>query len=110
MTLELSHPADAQSDSSLVTWISPDRGLWVASRGGEYLGMIERSDNRYFPTDAKGRSVGTFDDFTAAQIAIDHDDLSFDYDRRERIITRITIGLAAFSALGITYALGFMQR
>jgi len=110
VTLELSHPADAQPESSLVSWMSPDRGLWVASRGGEYLGMVERRDNRYFPTDAKGRSVGSYEDFTAAQIAIDHDNLTVDLDRRERIITRITIGLAAFSALGITYALGFMQR
>jgi len=110
MTLELSHPADAQSVSSLVTWISPDRGLWVASRGGEYLGMIERRDNRYFPTDAKGRSVGSFEGFTEAQIAIDRDNLGVDVDRRERIITRITIGLAGFSALGITFVLGFMQR
>jgi hypothetical protein len=110
MTLELSHPADAQSDGAMVSWMSPDRGLWVASRGGEYLGMIERRDNRYFPTDAKGRSVGSFEDFTSAQIAVDRDNLSFDFDRRERIITRITIGLAAFSALGITYALAFMQR
>jgi len=109
MTLELSHPAEPQHDETLVSWMSPDRGLWVASRGGEYLGMIERRDNRYYPTDSKGRSAGTFDDFTAAQIAIDRDNLGFDLDRRERIVTRITIALAGFSALGITYALGFMQ-
>jgi hypothetical protein len=105
MTLAISRP-----HASSVSWASPDRGLWIAANNGEHLGMIERRDGRYISTDAKGRTVGTFDDFTAAQIAIDHDNLGVDLDHRETVVSRVTIGLLLFSLAGIAYTFGVLLR
>lgn len=95
---------------SSVSWMSPDRGLWIAANSGEHLGMIERRDGLYISTDAKGRVVGSFDDFTAAQVAIDHDNLGVDLDHRELIVTRVTIGLLLFSLAGIAYTFGVLLQ
>ena len=105
MTLALTRP-----HASSVSWTNPDRGLWVAVNGADDLGMIERRDGRYISTDAKGRTVGTFDDFTAAQVAIDHDNLGIDLDQREAVVSRVTIGLLLFSLLGIAYTFGVLLR
>jgi len=90
--------------------MSPDRGLWIAANGAEHLGMIERRDGHYISTDAKGHTLGTFDDFTTAQVAIDHDNLGVDLDLRERLMSRFTVGLLLFSVLGIAYTFGVLLR
>jgi len=105
MTLAISRP-----HTSSVSWMSPDRGLWIAANGGDHLGMIEPRDGRYTSTDAKGRTVGSFDDFTAAQVAIDHDNLGVNLDQREAIVSRVTIGLLLFSLLGIAFTFGVLLR
>lgn len=69
MTLEMIAP----TESARVTWMSPDRGLWVASEKGTFTGMIERRDGKYIATDALGSAVGTFDSLDAAQDALDRD-------------------------------------
>lgn len=95
---------------SSVSWMSPDRGLWIAANDGEHLGMIERREGLYVSTDAKGKVIGTFDDFTAAQVAIDHDNLGVNLDQRERVIGRVTVGLLLFSLLGIVYTFGVLLQ
>ena len=105
MTLALTRP-----HASSVSWTSPDRGLWVAANGADPLGTIERRDGRYISTDAKGRVVGSFDDFTAAQVAIDRDNLGIDLDQRERLVSRVTVGLLLFSLGGIAYTFGVLLR
>lgn len=102
--------AITRSHTSSVSWTNPDRGLWIAANGAEPLGTIERRDGVYISTDAKGRIVGRFDDFTAAQIAIDKDNLGIDLDQRERLVSRVTIGLLGFSLLGIAYTFGVLLR
>jgi len=105
MTLALTRP-----HASSVSWTNPDRGLWIAANGNDPLGTIERRDGRYISVDARGRTVGTFDDFTAAQVAIDHDNLGIDFDQREAVVSRVTIGLLLFSLLGIAYTFGVLLR
>lgn len=105
MTLALTRP-----HASSVSWSSPDRGLWIAANGADPLGTIERRDGHYISTDAKGRIVGTFEDFTSAQVAIDHDNLGVDLDQRERFVSRVTIGLLLFSLVGIAYTFGVLLR
>jgi hypothetical protein len=51
-------------------WSAPERGLWVASVAGTYLGMIELSDDRFLATNEHGRSIGSFDSLSAAQSAV----------------------------------------
>ena len=71
MTLEMIAP----TGTAKVTWMSPDRGLWVASEKGTFTGMIERRDNTYIATDALGTTIGTFDSLGDAQTALDDDAL-----------------------------------
>ena len=71
MTLEMISPAE----TAKVTWMSPDRGLWVASEKGTFRGMIERSEGEYIATDALGTPVGTFDSLGGGQTALDDESL-----------------------------------
>lgn len=52
-------------------WSSPGRGLWVASDGHFYRGMIERSEGEFIATDGHGRSTGHFATLEAAKLSID---------------------------------------
>ena len=52
-------------------WSSPGRGLWVASDGHFYRGMIERAGTQYICTDGQGRSLGTFASLDEAKRSID---------------------------------------
>ena len=67
MTIELSY-AD---DLATTTWKSPASGLWVATKAGDYLGMVERIDGRYFTNDTAGNDLGAFDELADAQMALD---------------------------------------
>ena len=51
--------------------MSPSAGRWVASRRGQPLGTVERLDGTYRATNARGRSLGVFDDLDSARGAID---------------------------------------
>lgn len=52
-------------------WSSPGRGLWVASDGHFYRGMIERVDGEFIATDGHGRSTGRFATLDDAKLSID---------------------------------------
>lgn len=72
MTLELPRadvlPPTARSE---VRWMSPAVGLWVATRGGEHAGLVERRDGTYHARSARGRALGSFADLDSALAAID---------------------------------------
>ena len=51
-------------------WSSPGRGLWVASDGQYYRGMIERVDSDYIATDGHGVEVGRFSTLTEAKLSL----------------------------------------
>lgn len=51
-------------------WSSPGRGLWVASEGGQYRGMIERLGNGYVATDGLGHATGSFSSLDDAKESI----------------------------------------
>jgi hypothetical protein len=67
MTLQLTDTATEAG----VRWMSPASGLWVATRAGEHAGMVERLDGAYGARDARGRTLGSFDDLDSAREAID---------------------------------------
>jgi len=97
MTLELDSPAG-------IHWMSPESGLWVATRKGDYLGMIERLDGRYLASDAKGRGRGSFEGLAEAQVAVDGEDVAA-HDRREILMLRATIALTGLTTLGLAYGI-----
>ncbi|WP_435744987.1 hypothetical protein [Microbacterium sp. PMB16] len=61
---------DPHSLSSGVLWACVEEGFHVGSRGGDFLGYVDRqSDGSYSAFDARSRPIGTFptlDDATAA--------------------------------------------
>jgi hypothetical protein len=85
-------------------WMSPEQGLWVASRHGEFLGMIERADGRYRASDSQGRARGTFEGLAEAQFAVDREKGATD-DRRELVLLRATIVLAGLTTLGLAFGI-----
>jgi len=52
-------------------WSSPGRGLWVASDGHFYRGMIERIDKEFVATDGHGRTTGRYASLDEAKMSID---------------------------------------
>jgi hypothetical protein len=52
------------------TWVSPEAKLWVASRNGEYAGMVEYTEGHFAAHDHAGRSRGTHSSLPAAQRAV----------------------------------------
>lgn len=67
MTLELTYAGEFVG----ATWKSPASGLWVATEAGSYLGLVERIEGRYVASDATGRELGSFDELSEAQMALD---------------------------------------
>jgi len=53
-----------------VDWTSPDAGLWVASTGGDYAGMIEFTEGHFVVSDATGRVIATTPSIPAAKLAL----------------------------------------
>lgn len=84
--------------------MSPEQGLWVASRHGDFLGMIERADGRYRASDSHGRARGTFEGLAEAQFAVDREGAASS-DRREVTMLRTTIVLAGLTTLGLAYGI-----
>jgi hypothetical protein len=53
------------------TWAEVDRGFFVASTDGLFLGSVDRtSQGRYLARDGQAAQIGTFDTFAAAQRAV----------------------------------------
>lgn len=50
-----------------IRWTSPARDLWVATRLGEYAGVVERIEGEYFARDGRGSLLGRFADLGHAQ-------------------------------------------
>ena len=95
----LQRPAEGQLSD--VNWMSPERGLWVASRRGEHAGMVERLDGLYHARNARGRELGSFDDLDSARRSID----GHAYDppgASRQLITRL---LWAVNAIAVIVAL-----
>lgn len=103
MTLEL--PTGELAVSRALSWMSPESGLWVANRDGEYLGMIERVEGRYRASDARGRSRGTHDGLGEAQFAVDRQRTPVGRDPRELVMLRATIILTGFTTAAVAFGI-----
>ena len=56
-----------QPSEQLTQWTTPEPGLWIATRRGEYAGMLEERDGKVFAVSATGTAMGTFDSIVDAQ-------------------------------------------
>jgi len=98
MTLEL-------VPSTGIHWMSPESGLWVATRQGEFLGMVERTGGQYRASDSRGRSRGNFEGLGEAQFAVDRQRDKRSAAGREALALRVTIILGGLATIGLAYGL-----
>ena len=82
--------------------MSPERGLWVATRRGEYAGMVERLDGVYHARNPLGRELGSFEDLDSARHTIDGQSVD-DRATSRGVITKV---LWAVNAVAVVVALG----
>lgn len=68
MTLERD---DVHTVDAPISWTGPESDLWVASRSGEYAGMIEFRDGHFVALDSTGNELGVFSSIPAARVAVD---------------------------------------
>ena len=54
-----------------ISWSSPEAKLWVATRGGEYAGMVEYSAGHFVATGPTGERFGGYSDVAQAKSAVD---------------------------------------
>ena len=54
-----------------LSWATPESKLWIASRNGEYAGMIEYTEGHFLATGATGFDLGGFSDLGQAMAAVD---------------------------------------
>jgi hypothetical protein len=49
---------DSRTPASPIAWTSVTGELWVAASGGDFLGTIERIEDRYVAIDGRGAPLG----------------------------------------------------
>ncbi|MCS5713444.1 hypothetical protein NVV95_02625 [Herbiconiux sp. CPCC 205716] len=54
-----------------LSWATPESKLWIASRSGEYAGMIEYTEGHFLATGSTGFDLGGFSDLGQAMSAVD---------------------------------------
>jgi hypothetical protein len=85
---------------SAVRWISPEPGLWEATRRGEPIGAVRRRNGSYHATSGRGRDLGSFDGLDAALSVVDGTgDPSAD-PRRRGVLTVVLCAIIGGSAVG----------
>jgi len=69
MTILDTRPHDTAVVAEL-SWSSPDTDLWVASRSGDYAGMVEFRDGHFVVQNHLGETVATCSSIPTAQAAL----------------------------------------
>jgi hypothetical protein len=82
-------------------WKSPAAGLWVASDGDSYLGMVERINGRYVVSDAAGRDLGSFVELADAQQALDGFSSEPVASTRDMIMMKAIVVMTGVTALSL---------
>jgi len=57
--------------AAATTWVQVTDELWVASSGGEFLGTIERVEDRYIAVDGHGAPIGVNGSLVGAKSRFD---------------------------------------
>jgi hypothetical protein len=103
-THTLARPTDDSTEP--VTWSSPEAKLWVASRDGDFAGVIEFTDNHYDATDARGGRLASSATLRQAQ------DLVEQSTRRASIVkplAYVAVGTGAMAVSALAVGLGFIN-
>jgi hypothetical protein len=80
-------------------WAKVDAGFWVAHRGGEYYGCVDRVDGGFVARDAHGVPIGRYDTLETAKASLrSTTDPVNDARRRRAERTSVVLATAAGSA------------
>lgn len=80
-------------------WISPEPGLWAASRRGAAIGAVQRRNGSYHATNARGRDLGSFEDLASALSVVDGTGNPSGDPRRRGVITVVLCAIIGGSAV-----------
>ena len=97
MTIELAYPVDTIG----ATWKSPGSGLWVASKAGTYLGLVERIDGEYFASGPNGNELGAFAELADAQMALEGIGIAPAASTQDLVLTKLIVAMTGFITLGL---------
>ncbi|WP_066043929.1 hypothetical protein [Herbiconiux solani] len=61
----------SERKATTLTWSEPETKLWVASRDGEYAGMIEYLAGHFVATGATGHDLGSYSSLDSAMASVD---------------------------------------
>ena len=53
-----------------IIWATPEAKLWIATREGEYAGMVEYAEGHFVASGPIGDDLGSFSDVAQAQAAV----------------------------------------
>lgn len=63
---------DAEDARSRAVWARVDDGFYVGSRGGDFLGYVDRRDDgRFVAADLHSHPLGVFDDLASARSSVE---------------------------------------
>lgn len=97
MTIELAYRVDTIG----ATWKSPGSGLWVASKQGTYIGLVERIDGEYCATDTTGTELGAFAELVDAQMAVEGISTAPVASTQDLVLTKLIVAMTGFITLGL---------
>jgi hypothetical protein len=61
---------DRAPETRRTTWTEVDPGFYVANRGGEFIGYVDRAQGAYVAFDGTSALLGRFPSLTRAQVAV----------------------------------------
>ena len=85
-----------------VMWAKVDSGFWVAHRGGEYFGCVDRVSGGFVARDAHGVPIGRYDGLETAKASLRSTTDPVNTARRRRteratVVLATTAGSAALA-------------
>lgn len=91
--------ADVPASRAVIEWVAVTDGLWVASAEGDFVGTIERVEERYVAVDGRGATMGVNGSLAGARARFDPAALVPGRRRRSRrtVLLRLSRLAARFS-------------
>ncbi|MCG7418423.1 MULTISPECIES: hypothetical protein [Microbacterium] len=91
--------------SARVMWAKVDSGFWVAHRGGEYFGCVDRVAGGFVARDAHGVPIGRYDELDAAKSSLRSTTHPANTARRRRTERASVVLATAAGSTALVFAL-----
>ncbi|MFG6279473.1 hypothetical protein [Microbacterium sp. S16(2024)] len=88
-----------------VMWAKVDSGFWVAHRGGEYFGCVDRVAGGFVARDAHGVPIGRYDELETAKSSLRSTTDPVNTAQRRRTERAVVILATAAGSAAMAFAL-----